>query len=241
MTRLLFGLSGLQGKLQNYAKRFDLLEVTPADQPLPKASKLAGWREMVPPAFVFSVVLPKAVGSLSKGGDFDAALDETLAAATALQARAIVLSTPASVRPTPRNRARIVELASRLPDTGPHRFWEPAGIWEPQEVMAVAAEAGLIPVFDAAQQPLPPGPIAYTRIRALGHAARLGAHRIQTIAEQVRGRREAFLVVDKTIARKVQSGLTALLATDHDRRPVPTIFRPDDDLDPDLDEDDEEQ
>lgn len=239
MTRLLFGLPALQGKIDNYAKRFDLVEVTPVDQSLPKPTKLAAWRQRVPPAFVFSVVLPRAVGSLAKGEAFEMALKEALDSATELQARAILLATPAAVRPTPRNRQRIVELAGRLPETGPHRFWEPAGIWEPADVMAVAAEARLIPVFDAAQQPLAPGPVAYTRIRALGHAARLGAQRIQTIAEQVRGRREAFVVVDKVIARQVQSGLTSILATDHERRPVPTIFKPDADLA--LDEDDEEQ
>ena len=240
MTRLLFGLPGLQGKIDNYAKRYDLVELTPIDQALPKATKLAAWRERVPPAFTFSIVMPKAVASLKPGDDFEAALSESLAAATQLMARAILIATPPSVRPTPRNKQRLVELAARIPAEGVHRFWEPSGIWEPTEVMAVASEAGLVPVFDAAQEPLPPGPIVYTRIRGIGHAARLGAQRIHAIAEQVRGRREAYLVVDRTIARKVQSGLRAVLAADHDRQPVPTLFTPDDHFGDD-DVDDEEQ
>lgn len=241
MTRLLFGLPSLQGKIDNYAKRFDLVELTPVDHALPKASKLAAWRERVPPAFAFSVVMPKAVATLKPGEDFEAALTESLAAATELMARAIVVATPPSVRPTPRNKQRLVELAARIPAEGAHRFWEPSGIWEANEVMAVASEAGLIPVFDAAQDPLPPGPVVYTRIRGIGHAARLGAQRIQSIAEQVRGRREAYLVVDRPIARKVQSGLRAVLAADDTRGPVPMLFTPDGDLDLDLDDDDEEQ
>jgi uncharacterized protein YecE (DUF72 family) len=237
MTRLLFGLPRLTGKIDNYAKRFDLVEVRPVDGPLPKPGRLAKWRADVPPAFAFSVVLPKAVTLLQDGADD--ALAVALKTATALQARAMVLTTPASVRPTARNRRRLAELAARLPDTGVHRVWEPLGMWEPEDVLATAHEAGLLACFDAAQGALPGGPVAYTRIRAVGSASNLGTQRIQRIAEQVRGRREAFIVVDALVAKKVRAGIAALLADDPNRRPIPTLFTPDMGLDLDLD--DEEQ
>ena len=67
MARLLVGLPALQGDLEKYSSRFDLVELRPVDAALPKASTLRRWRKTVPPSFVFSVVLPKAVGELSPG------------------------------------------------------------------------------------------------------------------------------------------------------------------------------
>ena len=65
MSRVLIGLPRVVGKLEKYASKYDMVEVTPVDTPLPK--KLAQWRERVSPAFAFSVVLPKAVAALEPG------------------------------------------------------------------------------------------------------------------------------------------------------------------------------
>src|SRR5580698_1188909 len=72
MARLLVGLPALQGDLEKYAKRFDLVEVCPAEV-VPKPATLRRWRKAVPPSFVFSVVLPPAVAELTPGPPPDAA------------------------------------------------------------------------------------------------------------------------------------------------------------------------
>lgn len=225
MARLSLGLPALRGKLKNYSTRFGMLEVT-LHGPGPKASTLRRWRREVPPDFAFSVVLPRVVSTFAKGPDFDKALEITLETARVLQASCIVLATPPSVRPTKANRTKIASLAALLPKDGQVLAWEPSGMWEPEDVMVTAYEAGWLPIFDAAQQPLPPGATSYTRIRAMGHAAQLGPERIEHIAEQLRGRRDSYVVVDQEIAGNVRAGLATALAQDPAVRNVPLLFKP---------------
>jgi hypothetical protein len=224
MAQLYLGLPALTGKLDRYAERYNLVELCPVDTSLPNARKLARWREVVPPSFAFSVVLPRRVADLTPGAEADAALVEALDAARHLAARCLVLATPASVRPTKTNRDRIAALADRLPPDGHVRAWQPAGIWEPEDVMETAQRSNLLPVFDAAQEPLAPGPVVYTRIRALGHGMRLGADRLARIARQLADRRAAFVVVDRLIAQRVRSAVSSL--ANGDVHGVPAIFRP---------------
>jgi len=238
MARILIGLPALKGKLDKYAKRYGMVELRPVDTPLPHGGKLAAWREQVPPSFAFSVVLPRSVAMLERGREPEEALRAAVDAARQLQARVIVLATPPTVRPTPAHRKRIKALAKKLPSEGHVLAWHAMGMWETEDVMATSNEAGFLPVFDAAQEPLPPGPVAYTRIRSLGHSARLGADRVAIIARQLLGRREAFVVVDAEIAGAVKAGLEAAAQAGDARAPVPALFRPGQDA---LLHDDEEQ
>jgi hypothetical protein len=223
MARLLVGLPQLKGKIETYASKFDVVELRPVDTPLPKPSKLARWREAVPASFAFSVVLPASVARLQ---DAKSDLDQALEAARVLQASTLVLATPASVRPTKANRERIRELGARLGSDAHALAWAAAGIWETEDVMATAADGGWLPVFDAAQEPLPPGPIVYTRIRSLGHASRLGADRIRHIAHQLAGRREATVIVEGDQAKKIRAELIAAHASLDAPRKTPAVFKP---------------
>jgi uncharacterized protein YecE (DUF72 family) len=233
MARLLVGMPTFKGKLETYSASFDVVEVRPVDTPLPKLTKLAKWRERVPPSFAFSVVLPREVATLAKSDD---ALKQAVETARVLQANCIVLATPASVRPTKANRDRIRELAASLPADAHTLAWSAAGMWEVDDVMATADAAGWLPIFDAAQAPLAPGPVVYTRIRSLGHATRLGADRIDHIAHQLAGRREAVVIVEGDQARKVRAELRAAVERLDGGHPAPKVFRPQQ-----LTADDEEQ
>src|SRR5690349_10836675 len=104
MPRLFVGMPSLQGDIKKYQGRFDLVELRPVDTSLPRASTLRKWRELVPPAFAFSVVLPRVVGELSTGKEQSAALSAAIEVAKVTEARCVVLSTPASVRPTAANK-----------------------------------------------------------------------------------------------------------------------------------------
>ena len=68
----------------------------------------------MPPSFVFSVVLPKVVGELTAGPELDAALTTSLEVAAALEARCVVLQTPATVRPTSANKKRLASVFARI-------------------------------------------------------------------------------------------------------------------------------
>ncbi len=228
MARILIGLPQLVGKLENYAGKYDLVEVAPIDQPLPQGRKLRAWRKRVPPAFTFTVKLPDAVATF--GADYEAALTTALDAAKNLEAAAIVLCTPPSIRPTRKNRDRVAALRERLPADGVVVAWEARGMWEPEDFIETAYDAGLLPVFDAAQDPLPPGPIAYTRLRAMGITMAIGQDRVSQVAEQLADRREAYVVVERPIAGRLRAGLQRAMDQQVTRRAVPMIFKPSADL-----------
>lgn len=231
MARILVGLPNLIGKLEGYAQRFDLLELRPVDAPLPAPNKLRGWRKRVPPGFAFSVVLPRVVGELATSVAAEAALAQALEVARALEARCIVLATPPTVRPTSANKKRLAQLFDRLPREGVVRCWEASGLWEPTDVAVTAREASVVPVFDAAAENLPAGPIAYTRLRSLGKTTSLGPSLLERVAARLNGRREAFVVVEgKREAARVRAGLGAeqkrAAAAPHARGGGTVVVRP---------------
>lgn len=229
MARLLVGLPALQGDLAKYSTRFDLVEIRAPSGPgaLPRGATLRKWRKSVPPSFVFSVVLPPAVGALVPGADLDEELATALEAAAALEARCIVLATPPEVRPTATNRKRLAALFERIPREGTVRCWEPSGIWEREEILTLSRTLGVLPVLDAAREALGAGPIAYTRLRALGKSAVLGQATIERIAERLRRRREAFVVVEgPREAQRVKAALATELARRPARASGVTVVRP---------------
>ena len=146
MARLLVGLPALVGDIKKYKERFDMVELRPVDTAMPKLATLRAWRRSVPPGFVFSVVLPRAVGELAPGAAFDAALAQALEVATAVEARCLVVATPPSVRPTQTNRKRLAALLERLPREGVVVAWEAAGLWETEDLWSTARAAGVVPL-----------------------------------------------------------------------------------------------
>jgi uncharacterized protein YecE (DUF72 family) len=226
MAHLYVGLPALQGDLAKYASRFDLVEIRPVDAAVPKPGTLRKWRRTVPPSFVFSVVLPRVVGQLAPGPELDAALTTSLEIAAALEARCVVLPTPPEVRPTATNKKRLAAVFERIPREGTVRCWEPSGIWERDEVLATAKSLGVLPVFDVARDPAGPGPIAYTRLRALGKSTALGAATIGRIADRLRKRREVFVVVEGSgEAQRIKASLAAELAKKPARSNGVTVVR----------------
>jgi uncharacterized protein YecE (DUF72 family) len=196
MARLLVGLPALAGDVEKYASKFDLVELRAGDAALPKPATLRRWRKAVPPHFAFSVVLPPAVGELAPGKALDAGVATSIEVAATLEARCVVLQTPADVRPTTANKKRIAAVMERIPREGTVRCWEPAGIWEREDVLAFARSMGVIPVFDVARDAPGAGPIVYTRLRALGKSAILGSATVARVGERLKKRREVFVVVE---------------------------------------------
>lgn len=226
MARLQVGLPELVGDVAKYASRFDMVELHPEPGAAPRAATLRGWRRAVNPSFTFSVVLPRIVGELSMSKEMDAALDEALAVATTVEARCVVLSTPAEVRPTSATQAKLRSLVERLPKPSVVLCWEPHGLWERSEILSTAKLLGLLPVLDAARVSVPPGPVVYTRLRALGGQSAIGDRGVARIAEQLAGRREAWVVVEhRPSATRLKSQLSAALERTQAPLP-PVIVRP---------------
>ncbi|MEZ4294959.1 MAG: DUF72 domain-containing protein [Polyangiaceae bacterium] len=211
MARLLVGPAVITGDVQKVHERFDLIEVRAPAAGWPKDATLKRWRKAAPPAFVFTVVLPPAVASLAQGSAAEEALREALHVAALLQARCVLLQTLPDVRPTSANRKKIAALFDKIPAEGVVRCWEASGLWEPDDVIATARAAHVLPVLDATQDALPGGPIVYTRLRALGKAS-TSARAMERLAGAVHGRREAFVVAeDPKVASAVRANLPHLL------------------------------
>src|SRR5262245_27213413 len=127
------GLPLLEGALERYAEKYDFLELRPGEAPVPKAATLRSWRRKVPPSFVFSVVVPRAVGELNASPALDEGLEQSLAIAREVEARCIVITTPPSITPTELNKKRLAALVKQLPHDAVTLAWEPRGIWEIEE------------------------------------------------------------------------------------------------------------
>jgi uncharacterized protein YecE (DUF72 family) len=207
MSRLHIGLRSLEGPLERYVQRFNLVEVRLDASAAPRPSVLRKWRESAPASFLFSVVLPRVVGELRASEASEAALHGCLEAARLLQSPVIVIATPPSVRPTAANRRRLAELVERVPHDVVRLAWEPSGLWEREEAARVASQLGLTLVLDAARERLAPGPVAYTRLRGLGDARRLSASRLDQIVSNLEGRKQAYVVVETDRAALVARAL----------------------------------
>jgi len=211
MARVNIGRRSVKGRLELYAKRFDLVEVRPDPASPIRPSVLKKWRESVPAAFVFSVVLPPVIGELRGDRAATQALDYSLEVARILQSPVIVISTPASVTPTSVNRKKLHELVGRIPNDVVRIAWEPAGLWEPEDARAVASSNKIVLVGDAAREALMPGPVAYTRLRGLGESRRLSAPKLDTVVNSLRGRREAYVVIETEGAVQVMKSVREAL------------------------------
>jgi len=209
--RLRIGQSRLRGDVSRYAQSFDLLEVRAEPGTLPRPGRLREWRARVPKEFVFSVRLPAAVAELRTDPESDTALRYALRAAEALQAEWLLLSTPAAVTPAARTHRRLSALGDGLGRSSLRLAWEPAGLWEPEAAERVARELGYHLVCDLLRGKPPAGDTLYTRLRGLG-GARFGVGAAERLAETVAQRREAYVVVEASGARRGASALRSAVA-----------------------------
>jgi uncharacterized protein YecE (DUF72 family) len=198
MARPHVGLPALEGDLERYAEKYDLLELRPGDVSMPKPATLRSWRRKVPPSFVFSVVLPRVIGELKPSAALDQALEQALAVARDVEARCLVIATPPSITPTELNKKRLASLVEKIPHDAVTLAWEPRGIWETEEATEVAEKLGLVLVVDAAREAAPKGAVAYFRLRGLGESIRLSPASIDKVVDELQARREAYVVIESS-------------------------------------------
>lgn len=221
-TRLHIGAKELRGELAAYAKRFDLLEVRGVDasslRQAPSAATLRRWRRAVPPRFEFSVVAGPSVGKLKPGQAFEAELEAMLSTATALEARVLVIPTDASVTPSRVWCDRLAKLVERLPKDATNIVWEPSGLWEVEDAAVQAKRWGVYVAVDPARDAMPPGPVAYGRLRALGGTRAYSTAALQKVADTIGDRRDAYVVIETTSALQEGKALRALVRQGKSKR-----------------------
>lgn len=201
--RFHIGAKQLRGELSAYAKRFDLLEVptgAAGAKGIATVATLRRWRKSVPPHFEFAAVAGPALAKLAPNDAYEAELAGLLAAVEALQARTIVIATPLEVTPSKVWRDRMQKLVARLPHDATQIVWEPRGVWEIEDAAVAAAKWGVVLVIDPTRDPVPAGPVAYARLRAMGETRAYGAAALERVVEAIGDRREAYVVLETTTA-----------------------------------------
>ncbi len=219
-TRWHIGAKELRGAIAGYAKRFDLLEVRIAapvtgsvPDPTPTLATLRRWRKSVPPHFDFAVVAGPALSRVRASAEADRDLEAARAALDALQARCFVLRTPPDVTPTALWRERIAKVAARVPRDVTHFVWEPSGVWEVADAAAQARSWDVVLAVDPAREAVPPGAVAYLRLRALGETRSFGAADLEKIVAAVGPRRDVFTVIETDSAMVEAKRLRQLVRT----------------------------
>ena len=202
MTRYHIGARHLESSLSAYAKRFDFLEVhmLPASTPAPTLATFRRWRKQVPPHFDFSVVVGASAAALRSGRDLDHDLATALSAADALQARCMLIVTPTDVTPAPIWRDRLAKVASRIMRDATYVAWEPRGLWEVDDALRLAQQLGVLLVVDPLRDPVPPGPVFYGRLRALGETRSFGMAALERVVDAVGARRDAYVIIETQTA-----------------------------------------
>lgn len=208
-TRWHIGAKHLRGAIAAYAKRFDLLEVRaslpgPGESsdgaPGPALATLRRWRKSVPPHFEFSVVAGPQLSRVKASDALEREFEAASGAIDALQARCFVLRTPPDVTPSSLWRDRIGKIVARFPRDVTNFVWEPSGLWETADAAAQARQWGIVLALDPAKEPVPPGPVAYLRLRALGETQAFGPIALERIVNAVGARREVFAIIETDTA-----------------------------------------
>jgi uncharacterized protein YecE (DUF72 family) len=218
-TRWHIGAKELRGAITAYAKRFDLLEVrvvvedgADTQATTPTLATLRRWRKSVPPHFDFAVVGGPQLGRI-KGAGAERELEAARAAIDVLQARCFVLHTAPDVTPTALWRERIGKIVARIPRDATRFVWEPSGVWETEDAADQARAWDATLAVDPAKEPVPAGPIAYVRLRALGGTRAFGSTALERIVEKVGSRREVFAVIETDSALVEAKRLRGIVRT----------------------------
>jgi uncharacterized protein YecE (DUF72 family) len=197
-TRFYIGAKTLRGDIASYGKRFDLLEVASgeAGAGVPSMATMRKWRKAVPPHFAFTVTASRALASLRPGDALEQGRANAKAFVDVLQARCLLLSTPADVTPGAVWRDRLARVAEGFLRDVTQLVWEPHGVWEIEDAAVLARKLGIVLAVDAARDPVPLGPVAYVRLRALGETRSFGPSALERVVNVIGARRDAFVILE---------------------------------------------
>jgi uncharacterized protein YecE (DUF72 family) len=191
--QLFVGRSAHEGDIARYATRFNLLEVRADATNLPRGARLSDWKKRVPADFVFSVVLPRALGLLESS---EADLGRTLELAEALSAKWLLLQTPSAVGPSARMRERLAKVFAAAAQEGRRIAWESRGVWEDEQIDEFAGAHGVHVVRDVSRSEAALGECVYTRLLALGDGAQIRPNVAEHVAQVLAECEEAVVVIE---------------------------------------------
>ncbi len=101
-------------------------------------------------------------------------------------------------------------MLDRAKSFGAVLVWEPSGLWEREEAVAVASDFNAVVAGDPLQNE-PEENIVYARMRGLGTDQRYTMGRLEALAERISGADEAFVVFDSGSAWREAVGFAKLV------------------------------
>jgi uncharacterized protein YecE (DUF72 family) len=192
--RLRVGLTQVSGSIEEYAKRFDLLELRADPKRLPSVKALRRMRGVAGESVAFSLLVPSELSARAlENADEIAA---TLTTAQSIEPGWMVIQTGATVGPSQRTRARLEALVARMKHGERRIAWEPRGPFEPEVALEWSQSLGITLVEDLSRADGEPGETVYTRLRAEGPGARLSTGALERLAEQVAESNEVWVVIE---------------------------------------------
>lgn len=129
------------------------------------------------------------------------AWDVTLEAVAAAGARGLILRTPAAFTPTDGHRRALRAAGARLATEAGTvtAFWEPRGLWDPDEIEEIAADAGFVPAWDPLLDGAPDGgdgPALFRLPGPGGVRGRYGEDDLLEVLERAQGRDRVHVTLD---------------------------------------------
>jgi uncharacterized protein YecE (DUF72 family) len=232
--RIRVGRASLEGGIARYARAFDLVEISGERGRHPRRPGLLAWRKAAGDEFVFSVVVPAALAALEAGAERTELLNHARMVADALGATWWLLRTPAAVAPSARSMRELKALVGELRTETRRVAWEPRGVWGDDGAPRAAEELGVHLVRDLAREDLlTDDDVVYTRLRALGEGARIGAAAAERVADRLEGASEAYVVVEGAGAGRVRQVLRDMLGAASEATEGDGLDEDDEELDED--------
>lgn len=185
--------------------------------PPPRPGKLAGWRDEQGDAFSFGLIVPTVAARSERGAfrldeDSEAALQWTVDAAKALDARWLVLRTGADFTTGQRDRDRMDRWLEHFEAPLRERLvWHPSGLWDAELAIPFAKKRGLVRAFDPTEDGPGPG-VTYARLRAMGKQQRFSETVLLDVVDALEGSEEAWVTVDSGRSFDEAKRLMALFA-----------------------------
>ena len=228
-----------------YWSSLGIAELAPR-RPLPRPAVLGRWRRAAPEGARLTLLAPTETwkgpaGALREDPGSSEGVRWLMAAADALAADALVLSTGAEITPGPRDRERLARFVGRLARGRRPVVWLAGGLWEPEAAAEAARGFGAVAGFDPLEAQAPPGSLAYARVHAIGAHARLGEGTLARIAETLLAAtaETSYVVLDAGEGPRRARRLAEMLASGEIPRPGAIELDAGDDDDVDEADDDE--
>ena len=201
-----------------YFREHGLIELHPSTS-FPKQGTLARWREDVPEACEIAIAVPRRMQA-GKSGAFafekEGARTYLDDAIRIFKPRFVVLFTGAELSTSTRDRAALKGFVEGVQAKGAQVIWQPRGLWDAEDALKLATEAGFHVALDLLAETVPaaePRALAYGRVSAMGTHARLGDGHLRRALEDAlsTGAEEVRLIIESEDAFKKAARLAGIV------------------------------